>query len=46
MSLVLRKYFLAKLFLKVFANDEYDFAESGFDGIVNRIIHDGFTVGT
>ena len=45
MSFIFRKNFLAEIFLEVLANYEYHFTEAGLKGVVNRVIHDGFTVG-
>ena len=36
---------LAELLLEGVANDEYDLAETGADGVVDRIIYDGLVVG-
>ena len=37
---------MRELFFKVFADDEDNFAETGTDGIIDRIVHDGFAIRT
>ena len=44
-TLILAQYFLAEILLKVFADDEDNLAESGLDGIVDRVVHYGLAVG-
>ena len=44
-AFIFLEHLLAEVCLEVFADDEYDFAEAGLDGIVYRVVHDGFTVG-
>ena len=46
MPFIFRQHLLTKLVFKVFANDEHNLAKSCLNGIVNRIIHDGFAVRT
>ena len=45
-SFILGEDFLAEVLFEVFADNEDEFAESGLDGVVDGVIHDGFTVGT
>ena len=44
MTLILRQYLLFEVFLKVFANNKDNLSEPCLDGIVDGIVHDGFTI--
>ena len=43
-GLVLSEYLCTELFFEVFTDDPYDLAESGLDGIVDTVVHDGLAV--
>ncbi len=45
-TFVFGQYFFAEVLLEVFAYYENNLAESGVYGIVDRIVHDGFAVGS
>ena len=45
-SLILGEDLGTELFLEIFADDPYNLAESGLDGIVDTIVHDGLAVRT
>ena len=42
--LVFRQNLIAKVLLKILADYKYNLTKSGLNGIINRIIHDGFTI--
>ena len=44
MIFVFREHFGTEIFFKVFSNNEHHLSESTFNGIVDRVVHDGFTV--
>ena len=44
-SLVFRQNLIAEILLKILAYYKYNLTKSGLNGIINRIIHDGFTIG-
>src|SRR5574344_1903075 len=46
MALVLADHFFAEDILEILADNEYKFAESCVYGVIDRVIHDCFTVGT
>ncbi len=43
-TFVFTEYFFAEIFFEILADDEYDFSESGFDCVVDGIIHDCLAV--
>ena len=46
LTFILLQNLVAELVFKVASDNPHDFAESGLDGIVDGVIHDGFTIGT
>ena len=44
MTFILGKHLFAELLFKILANYPYYFAKSGLDCIIDRIVHDGFTM--
>ena len=46
MSLIFTEDFVTEVLFKVFSDNEYDFSESSLDSVVDRIVHDGFTIGS
>ena len=44
MPLILRQYLLFEVFFKVFANNKDYLSEPCLDGILDGIVHDGFTI--
>ena len=45
LTFILLQNLVAELVFKVASDNPHDFAESGLDGIVDGVIHDGFTIG-
>ena len=45
LALVFREDLCAELLLEILADDPYDLAESGLDGVVDTVVHDGLAVG-
>ena len=43
--LVFRDNLVAEILFEILADNEDEFAKSGIDSIIDRIIHDGFTIG-
>ena len=45
-TLVFRDDFIAEILFEVLADDEYQFTESSMNGIIDGVVHDGFTMRT
>ena len=46
MSLIFREHLLAELVLKVLTDNENYLAKTCLDGVIDGVIHDGFTIRT